>query len=125
MENETDEWYYLSGDVNADFLLGRDCYGCTIKIWLDDSRPAPEGLLWSHSVAETRLLIETAESNSIKIDLIDCDHNLGMYAQLGGDGIKLLDWLVERQTYYPIALHTMNPVGRENMQRLINRYWES
>ena len=48
-----------------------------------------------------------------------------MYAQLGGDGIKLLDWLAERETYYPIALHTMNPVGRENMQRLINRCWKS
>ena len=32
-------------------------------------------------------------------------------------------WLAERGTYYPIWLHTMNPVGRENMQRTIDRYW--
>lgn len=42
----------------------------------------------------------------------------------GGDGIKLLDYLAETEQYYPVKLHTMNPVGRENMQRLINRYWE-
>ena len=30
------------------------------------------------------------------------------------------------ETYerYPVRLHTMNPVGRENMQRLIERYWK-
>lgn len=27
------------------------------------------------------------------------------------------------KTYYPVKLHTMNPVGRENMQREIDRYW--
>ena len=56
--------------------------------------------------------------------MIDCDHDLGDYAFDGGDGIKLLDWLVERRTFYPIELHTANPVGRDNMARLINRYWE-
>ena len=39
------------------------------------------------------------------------------------DGIKLLDWLVENSLFYPIKLHTMNPVGRENMLRMIRRYW--
>ena len=57
------------------------------------------------------------------IDVIDCDHDLGDYAPDGGDGIKLIDWLAERKTYYPIELHTMNPVGRENMQREVERYW--
>ena len=28
-----------------------------------------------------------------------------------------------KETYYPVKLHTMNPVGRENMQREIDRYW--
>ena len=36
------------------------------------------------------------------IELIDCDHDLGDYAADGGDGIKLLDWLLERGTLYPI-----------------------
>ena len=57
------------------------------------------------------------------IEVIDCDHDLGDYYPDGGDGIKLIDWLAERGTYYPIRLHTMNPVGRDNMQRTIDRYW--
>ena len=55
---------------------------------------------------------------------IDCDHDLGEYARDGGDGIKLLDWLAEHGLFYKIYLHTMNPVGRENMERLIRRYWK-
>ena len=59
-----------------------------------------------------------------KRNVADCDHDLGDYAADGGDGIKLLDWLLERGTLYPVALHTMNPVGRENMRRMLQRYWK-
>ena len=51
------------------------------------------------------------------------DYILGDYAYDGGDGIKLLDWLAVNERFYPIRLHTMNPVGRENMLRMIQRYW--
>ena len=94
-----------------------------MKIWLDDVRPAPSGYMLAHSVNEAMAYILSAESEGEEIELIDCDHDLGDYAVDGGDGIKLLDWLVERETYYPIALHTANPVGRENMLRTIRRYW--
>ena len=57
------------------------------------------------------------------IECIDCDHDLGDYAADGGDGIRILDWLLERGTLYPVVLHTMNPVGRENMRRMLQRYW--
>lgn len=30
----------------------------------------------------------------------------------------------ERESFYLIRLHTMNPVGREAMQREIDRYWK-
>ena len=95
-----------------------------MKIWLDDIRPAPQGFALAHSVNEAIEMIELAEKEGIEIELIDCDHDLGDYYPDGGDGIKLLDWLAERQTYYPIALHTANPVGRENMARLIRRHWK-
>jgi hypothetical protein len=75
------------------------------------------------SVNEAKKLIEENEDKT-QIEIIDCDHDLGDYACDGGDGIKLLDWLAERGTYYPIALHTMNPVGRANMERLIKAYWK-
>lgn len=95
-----------------------------MKIWLDDIRPAPEGYTLAHSVNEAITLIEQAEKFGTSIDLIDCDHDLGDYYPDGGDGIKLLDWLCERQTFYPILLHTANPVGRDNMLRLIKRHWK-
>ena len=69
------------------------------------------------------MMILEAERNKENIEIIDCDHDLGDYACYGGDGIKLLDWLVERETFYPIKLHTANPVGRANMQRMIDRFW--
>lgn len=94
-----------------------------MKIWLDDVRPAPAGYVLAKSVNEAKKIIEENEKNHV-IELIDCDHDLGDYFFDGGDGIKLLDFLVERGTFYPIKLHTMNPVGRENMQRVIDRYWK-
>lgn len=93
-----------------------------MKIWLDDLRSAPAGFVWCRSVNEAKRAIEEAEKSAC-IELIDCDHDLGNYAHDGGDGIKLLDWLAERGAFYPIALHTMNPVGHDNMLRMISAYW--
>lgn len=59
----------------------------------------------------------------MNLDKIANAVKMGDYAYDGGDGIKLLDWLVENKRFYPIRLHTMNPVGRENMLRMIWRYW--
>ena len=94
-----------------------------VKIWLDDIRPAPEGYYHCHSVGETKRTILKCEENGRTIGIINCDHDLGDFAKDGGDGIKLLDWLAERNRLYPIEIHTMNPVGRENMQRVLKRYW--
>ena len=91
-----------------------------MKIWLDDLRPAPNGYICCRSVNEAKQTILSAKE---PIERIDCDHYWGDYASDGGDGIKLLDWLAETGRYYPIHLHTMTPVGRENMRRLIKRYW--
>lgn len=95
-----------------------------VKLWLDNIREAPEGYTPCKSVNEAKKIITGWERDGAVIDVIDCDHDLGDYASDGGDGIALLDWLVERETFYPIRLHTMNPVGRENMQREIDRYWK-
>lgn len=95
-----------------------------LYIYLDDEREAPPYFTRTHSVNETIKLIEEAEKNDKKIMLLDLDHDLGDYAKDGGDAIKLLDWLVERNTLYPINIHTMNCVGRDNMERMIERYWK-
>lgn len=94
-----------------------------MKIWVDDIRQAPEGYDWTRSVNETIRLIEQAEQAGKKIELIDLDHDLGDYAGDGGDAIKILDYLVENSKFYPVRLHTANPVGLDNMRRMINRYW--
>ena len=94
-----------------------------MKLWLDDIRKAPKGYKRAYSVNEAINLIIEAEDKGEKIEMLDLDHDLGEFANNGGDGIKLLDWLVMRDTLYPIKLHTCNPVGREYMQRMINAFW--
>ncbi len=94
-----------------------------MKIWVDDLREVPEGYRGAKSVNEAIRLIEKAELEGESIEVLDLDHDLGDYAADGGDAIKLLDYLAERETFYPIEIHTANPVGRANMERMINRFW--
>ena len=94
-----------------------------IKIWVDDVREVPEGYIGTKSVNETIMLIEKIENEGGKIGLFDLDHDLGDYAQFGGDAIKILDYLAENEKFYPVKIHTANPVGRANMERMIHRYW--
>lgn len=95
-----------------------------MKLWVDDVRPAPDGYLWCKSVNEAKKLIEDAEIQTevprmidcdFRFSLLDLDHDAGDYASDGGDYIKLLDWLEETGRNYPIRIHSMNPVGRQNM----------
>ena len=116
-----------------------------MKLWIDDVRPAPDGYDWAKSVDEAKEIILEAEDvvDSINhmettlynlptwnncmlrkrytIELIDIDHDAGNYAEYGGDYIKLLDWLEETGRNYPIRIHSMNPVGRENMRAIIRK----
>ena len=102
-----------------------------MKIWVDDVRPAPEGYVWCQTVNEVKHVITNIVSlyhihhiaNLPSIELLDLDHDAGEMARWGGDYIKILD-LLEKQSYgivIPIRLHTMNPVGRENMRRIIQK----
>ncbi len=97
-----------------------------VKIWLDDERKSPSGFIHFHSVNEVIDFILTSGYTAFYLDL---DHDLGEYANDGGDAIKLIYWLVEngynKNEYYTFKfnLHTMNPVGRENMKAMIERYF--
>lgn len=96
-----------------------------MRLWLDDERPLPNNFnKVAHSVNEAIALIEHCEKNNEQIELISLDHDLGVFACDGGDGIKLLDWLVERQTLYPVEFHTANPVGMSNMLKIYERHWK-
>lgn len=102
-----------------------------MKIWVDDIRPAPDKTwLTVHSVNQAKQVIEGMEyihkvSNATfsPIELIDLDYDSGDYEKDGGPYIKLMDWLVERGTLYPLAFHSQNCVGMEYMKRMYRRYW--
>lgn len=124
-----------------------------MKLWIDDVRPAPEGYVWCKSVNAAILAIEYCEDTvrtcnhyvswvylngtmeryenlmkqirKFQIELIDIDHDAGDYAYDGGDYIRLLDWLEGTGRDYPIRIHSMNPVGVQNMRAIIERNgWE-
>ena len=96
-----------------------------MKLWVDDMRPAPGDCfhewVWCKAVNTAKTIIEAAEKSGKEIELIDLDHDAGDYTNDGGDYIKLLDWLEETGRNYPIRIHSMNPVGVENMRRIIQR----
>lgn len=93
-----------------------------IKLWIDDARHAPNlDYCRLTSVNNSKWYIEYCENEGIEIELIDIDHDAGIYVYQGGDYIKLLDWLEETGRNYPIRIHSMNPVGVENMRRIIQR----
>jgi hypothetical protein len=100
-----------------------------MKLWVDDVREAPQGYRWVRSVYEAKVVIRNHETMlkasggkvRYQIELIDIDHDAGDFVSDGGDYIKLLDWLEETGRNYPIRIHSMNPVGRENMRAIIQR----
>jgi hypothetical protein len=97
-----------------------------MKLWIDDVREAPMGYVWCKSVNGAKMVIMNPglyalQSESKIIELLDVDHDAGDYACDGGDYIKLLDWLEETGRSYPIHIHSQNPVGVENMRRIIER----
>ena len=108
-----------------------------MKLWIDDVRPAPEGYVWCKSVNEAKdtiaeanaKFVQTCENGmpdeSLFIELISIDHDAGIYASDGGDYIRLLDWLEwlydGKGTHTKFHIHSMNPVGVENMRRIIQR----
>ena len=90
-----------------------------MKLWIDDVRPAPnDTYFWIVSVEQAKMLIEHFEKD---IELIDIDHDAGDYFCYGGDYIKLLDWLEATGRNYPIRIHSMNPVGVQNMRAIIEK----
>ena len=95
-----------------------------IKLWVDDLRPAPNGYIWAKSVndAINKILftdILRIDDENVEIELISLDHDAGDYAWDGGDYIEVLKWLEATGRNYPIRIHSQNPVGVENMRRII------
>lgn len=97
-----------------------------MHLWIDDIRIPPcDGWIHVRSVNQAKSAIRAYERNMCDdYLLIDLDHDAGDYAHEGGDYIEVLNWLEEinfPDNTYTFHLHTMNPVGRENMERIIRK----
>jgi len=95
-----------------------------MKLWIDGTRrPPSDDWLWAKTVYEAITAIRMYEhqwfDDTITIDL---DHDAGDYVKNGGDYIKILKWL-EREGIvdagYFFHIHSMNPVGVQNMRAII------
>lgn len=98
------------------------------KIWVDDVRPAPEGYYWVKTVDLCKDLLHWHKfptrlgTTTLPIEEISLDHDAGDYSKFGGDYIKILDYMEELGINdISINLHTANPVGRDNMRRIIQK----
>ena len=103
-----------------------------VKLWIDDMREAPEGFEWHKTTEITieHLFFLCLFNKEVEIDL---DHDAGEYACFGGDYIEILkyleekshtnedfwkDWLQNQVTFH---IHSMNPVGVQNMRTIIQK----
>ena len=90
-----------------------------IRIWVDDIRVPSKEYFWTKTVKDTIIAIQEAECMGFGIVEISLDHDAGDYGP--PDYIKVLDWLEETGRNYPIRIHSANPVGVQNMRRIIER----
>ena len=92
-----------------------------MKLWIDDVRPAPDGYEWLKTTEGTIERIKHLGRCGVEIEILDMDHDAGDFARFGGDYIKILDWLESEMISIPIRIHSMNPVGCQNMRAIIRR----
>jgi len=91
------------------------------KIWIDDIREAPEGFIWIKSVND---FIDWCYNNDgiDDVSLIDTDHDAGDFQPQGGDYIRCFDYLESCGCENVlIHIHSANPVGANNIRRIISR----
>jgi hypothetical protein len=98
----------------------------TMRLWLDDERPAPSGWIHAKTAAGAQRLLETG-----RVVELSLDHDLGPLS--AGTGYDVVCWLEEqcaRQDFIPpeiISVHSANPVGAQRMHQAIEsirRVWQ-
>ena len=91
-----------------------------IKIWLDDERPKPDSSWYSVRGSHVAiLLLKACIRRDIIPKAISLDHDLG-----GDDTSRaVVLWMCEND-FWPteVYVHTANPVGREWLVGMVDRY---
>lgn len=91
-----------------------------VKLWIDDIREAPEGFKWIKSVNE--FIDYCCEHGVGNITLYDTDHDAGDYQKDGGDYVRCFDYLEACGCdNITIHIHSANPVGANNIRRIITK----
>ena len=104
-----------------------------MKLWIDDVRPAPEKWYHAFTTEEALDMIE-GEFNYFPDQVLEIslDHDAGDCAKFGGDFIEILETLEEAAEEFDswkdyiknkviFHIHSMNPVGVQNMRRIIQK----
>jgi len=89
------------------------------KLYLDDLRPIPDGYDGVRSFEE---FVEYITTNGLS-DFISFDHDLGE----GKSGFDCAKWLVEYCLVHDrdipdFSVHSQNPVGKENIEGLLEGF---
>ena len=99
-----------------------------VKVWVDDLRPKPADYdIAFYSVNEVIAYLASMKGGGSSV-LLDLDHDAGDYSSHGGDYIRILDWIEDTgftfdnpEACIVFRVHSENPVGRVNMQRIIEK----
>jgi hypothetical protein len=103
-----------------------------MRIYLDDARPCPVGWTLAKTADEAIALISKAKEEGT-LEAVSLDHDLAPehYEPSSGysvapappatkTGFDVALWIVENRAWPKlVVLHSMNPVGRERMFRLL------
>ncbi len=93
-----------------------------IKIWLDDTREAPDGFLPFNNIEDIIKLI-----NKNRVGYISFDHDLG-YEKTGCDLARYIEEKAYNGEIDSIGwdVHSANPVGSKKIKQAMNnadKYW--
>lgn len=115
----------------------------TVNLWLDDIRTPPEGYLHVKTIEEAKAIIlsHTVQNMSLDHDLGACEDCLGgrtaeewsestIYQSMPhcshiGTGYDFCLWMAEKGVWPTVkpVVHSANPVGRDRMRGVIDRYY--
>lgn len=88
-------------------------------LYVDDQRePLMEYDYWAKSYNEAVSALKTYHSPSHTALLLDLDHDLGEEKT----GYDIAKWCIENNITGIFRVHSMNPVGRKNIEELLTHY---